>query len=132
MNAMTCCAHDCNANACVTPECYNHRSRSRLTLEFFGDGLPEKKLQLIGLNILLILLSPRLGCYILTSLRDRRPRQSIPSQERPLLATSVCPVPAHVSCCVTTLGPHQPWAPCLRNCSTCAHETMRVGSDTIL
>jgi hypothetical protein len=21
MNAMTCCAHDCNANACVTPEC---------------------------------------------------------------------------------------------------------------
>jgi transposase InsO family protein len=23
MNAMTCCAHDCNANACVTPECYS-------------------------------------------------------------------------------------------------------------
>jgi hypothetical protein len=24
MNAMTCCAHDCNANACVTPECYKN------------------------------------------------------------------------------------------------------------
>jgi hypothetical protein len=51
----------------------------RLTLEFFGDGLPEKKLQLVGMNILLIMLSPGLGCYILTPLRDRRPRRSIPS-----------------------------------------------------
>jgi hypothetical protein len=48
------------------------------------------------------------------------------------LATSVCPVPAHMPCCVTTLGPHQPCAPCLRNCDTRAHETARVGSDTIL
>jgi hypothetical protein len=32
-------------------------------LKFFGDGLPEKKLQLIGMSILLILLSRRLGCY---------------------------------------------------------------------
>jgi hypothetical protein len=37
--------------------------QARLTLEFFGDGLPEKKLQLVGMNILLILLSSRLGCY---------------------------------------------------------------------
>jgi hypothetical protein len=32
-------------------------------LEFFRDGLPEKKLQLVGMSILLILLSPGLGCY---------------------------------------------------------------------
>jgi hypothetical protein len=32
-------------------------------LEFFRDGLPEKKLQLIGMSILLILLSPELECY---------------------------------------------------------------------
>ena len=91
--------------------------QARLTLEFLRDGLPEKKLQLVGMSIILILLSLGPGYYILTPLRDRRPRRSIPSQERPLLATSVCPVPAHVPCCVTTLGPHQPCAPCLRNCA---------------
>jgi hypothetical protein len=32
-------------------------------LEFFRDGLPEKKLQLVGMSILLILLSPGLECY---------------------------------------------------------------------
>ena len=69
--------------------------QARLTLEFLRDGLPEKKLQLVGTSILLILLSPEPGCYILTPLGDRRPRRSIPGQERPLLATSVCPVPAH-------------------------------------
>jgi hypothetical protein len=106
--------------------------QARLTLEFFGDGLPEKKLQLIGMSILLILLSPGLGYYILTPLRDRRPRRSIPSQERPLLATSMCPVPAHVPYCVTTLGSHQSCAPCLRNYDTRARETVRVGSDIIL
>ena len=79
--------------------------QARLTSELFADGLPKKKLQLIGMSILLILLSPGPGCYILTLLGDRRPRRSIPGQERPLLATSVCPVPAHVPCCVTTLGP---------------------------
>jgi hypothetical protein len=30
---------------------------ARLTLEFFADGLPKKKLQLIGISMLLILLS---------------------------------------------------------------------------
>ena len=40
--------------------------QSRLTLEFFGDRLPEKKLQLVYMSILLILLSPRPGCH-----RDR-------------------------------------------------------------
>ena len=79
--------------------------QARLTLEFLRDGLPEKKLQLVGTSILLILLSPEPGCYILTPLGDRRPRRSTPGQERPLLATSVCPVPAHVPYCVTTLGP---------------------------
>jgi hypothetical protein len=106
--------------------------QARLTLEFFRDGLLEKKLQLVGMSILLIMLSSGLGCYILTPLRDRHPRRSIPSQERPLLAMSVCLVPTHVPCYVTTLGPHQPCAPCLRNCDTRARETARVGSDTIL
>ena len=63
-------------------------SQARLTSEFFGDRLPEKKLQLVGMSILLILLSPGPGCHMLTPLRDRRPRRSIPSQERSLLATS--------------------------------------------
>ena len=106
--------------------------QARLTLEFLRDELPEKKLQLVGTSILLILLSPGSGCYILTPLGDRRPRRSTPGQERPLLATSICPVPAHVPCCVTTPDPHQPCAPCLRNYDTRARETVRVGSDTIL
>ena len=38
--------------------------QARLTLEFFGDWLLEKKLQLVDMSILLILLSPRPGCYI--------------------------------------------------------------------
>src|SRR6185312_9888639 len=40
--------------------------QARLTSEFFGDQLPEKKLQLIGMNILLILLSPGPGCHTYT------------------------------------------------------------------
>ena len=62
--------------------------QARLTSEFFGDQLLEKKLQLACMSILLILLSLGPGCHIFTSLRDRRPRRSIQSQERPLLATS--------------------------------------------
>jgi hypothetical protein len=38
-------------------------SQARLTSELFADGLPKKKLQLIGMSILLILLSPGPGCY---------------------------------------------------------------------
>ena len=45
-------------------------------------------MQLVDMSILSILLSLGPGCHILTPLRDRRPRRSIPSQERPLLATS--------------------------------------------
>jgi len=30
---------------------------------FFGDRLPKKKLQLVGMSILLILLSPGPGCH---------------------------------------------------------------------
>ena len=37
--------------------------QARITLEFLRDGLSEKKLQLIGTSILLILLSPEPGCY---------------------------------------------------------------------
>nr|BAD54270.1 hypothetical protein [Oryza sativa Japonica Group] len=44
--------------------CLNtNTGQARLTLEFFGNRLPEKKLQLVDMSILLILLSPRLGCY---------------------------------------------------------------------
>src|SRR5512138_701368 len=58
--------------------------------------------------------------------RDRRPCRSTLGQERPLLATSMCLVPAHVPCCVTTPGLHHPCAPCLRNYDTRARETARV------
>src|SRR6185312_11541188 len=37
--------------------------QARLTSEFFGDRLLEKRLQLIGMSILLILLSPGPGCH---------------------------------------------------------------------
>ena len=37
--------------------------QARLTLEFFRDRLPEKKLQFVGMSILLILLSPGPGCH---------------------------------------------------------------------
>ena len=37
--------------------------QARLTLEFLRDKLLEKKLQLVGTSILLILLSPEPGCY---------------------------------------------------------------------
>ena len=90
--------------------------QARLTSEFFGDRLPEKKLQLVGMSILLILLSPGPGCHMLTPLRDRRPRRSIPSQERPLLATS------HTSSangpCVTSMRPG-PTIHVLRPCVQC-------------
>ena len=46
--------------------------QARLTLEFLRDGLSEKKLQLVGTTILLILLSPEPECYILTPGVDRR------------------------------------------------------------
>ena len=50
--------------------------QARLTSEFFGDQLPEKKLQLVGMSILLILLSSELGCHMpstcVTSIPDFR------------------------------------------------------------
>ena len=39
-------------------------SQARLTSEFFGDQLPEKKLQLVGMSILLILLCHGSGCHM--------------------------------------------------------------------
>lgn len=39
------------------------KGQARLTLEFFVDEFPEKKLQLIDMGILSILLSPGLGCH---------------------------------------------------------------------
>jgi hypothetical protein len=73
---------------------------STLNPEFLSDELPEKKVYLIDMSILSILLSPRPGCHTLTPLEDRRPHQSTPVQELPLLDTSMHPVPAHVP------GPH--------------------------
>ncbi len=37
--------------------------QAHLTPEFFGNRLPEKKLQIVDMSILLILLSPRPGFY---------------------------------------------------------------------
>src|SRR6185312_4764102 len=90
--------------------------QARLTSEFFGDRLPEKKLQLVGMSILLILLSPGPGCHMLTPLRDRRPRRSIPSQERPLLATSR--TSSASSPCDTSVRP-VPTVPVPRPCIQC-------------
>ena len=44
-------------------EAGRYRMVSKKFLEFLRDGLPEKKLQLVGTSILLILLSPKPGCY---------------------------------------------------------------------
>ena len=41
--------------------------QARLTSEFFGDRLPEKKWQLVGMSILLILLSPGRGVTAMSS-----------------------------------------------------------------
>ena len=67
----------------------------RLTLEFFTVVLPEKKVYLGGMSILLILLSLEPACHNPPPLEDRRPRRSTTSQERPLLATSVRTVLAY-------------------------------------
>jgi hypothetical protein len=45
---------------------WNRSRPSTLNLEFFSDELSEKKLHLVDMSILLILLSPRLGCHIWT------------------------------------------------------------------
>jgi hypothetical protein len=55
----TLCPHSGRTFRSVT----HHSRPRRLTLEFFGDGLPKKKLQLVGMSIKLILLSPGPGCY---------------------------------------------------------------------
>jgi hypothetical protein len=41
-----------------------------LNLEFFSDKVPEKKVYLVDMSILLIILSPGPGCQTLTSLED--------------------------------------------------------------
>jgi hypothetical protein len=86
-----------------TSQSVTHRSQpSTLNFGVFSDGPPEKKLQLVGMSILINLLSLGPGCHIHLPSEDRHPRRSTPSQERPLLATSVGPVPAHVPCCART------------------------------
>jgi hypothetical protein len=52
--------------------------QARLTLEFIEDGLSEKKLQLVGMSILLILLSLGSGCYNFLFPSDEQ-GQGIPS-----------------------------------------------------
>src|SRR6185369_8824123 len=67
--------------------------QAHLTSDFFGDQLSEKKLQLVGMSILLILLSPGSECHILTPLRDRHPRRSIQARNVISWPRPVRPVP---------------------------------------
>src|SRR3954463_185434 len=60
--------------------------QARLTLEFFSNELPEKKLQLVSMGILSILLSHASGSHIHPPLEDRRLYRSTTSHEHPLLA----------------------------------------------
>jgi len=69
-------AHPKRTSRLITHPWIISLGQAHLTLEFFRDRLLEKKLKLIDMSILLIILSPRSGCYILTSLRDWRPRRS--------------------------------------------------------
>ena len=82
--------------------------QARLTLEFFGHRLTEKKLQLVDMNILLILLSLGLGCYTLTPLReidapvDQPQARNVPSWPRPCvqcqrMCHAVWPLRIHTS-----------------------------------
>jgi hypothetical protein len=101
-------------------------NQARITLEFFCDGLPEKKLQLIGISILINPIEPWAEMSHTTPLEDRRPHRSTQSQERSLLATSVGLVPAHVPSYYTTQGSHHAYA----TATTRTRESVRVGSDT--
>jgi hypothetical protein len=81
-------------------------SQACLTWRFFRDRLPKKKMHLVDMITLLILLSLRPGYPIpgarisqSTPLEDRRPRRSIPIQEPPLLAMSVCLVSSYAMPC---------------------------------
>ena len=55
--------------------------QARLTSELFADGLPEKKLQLIGMSILLILLSHGPGCYSRHQVGDDAFRKAKPMND---------------------------------------------------
>jgi hypothetical protein len=82
-------------------------SQAHLTLRFFRDMLPKKKMHLVGMITLLILLSLRPGYHHprgqdITNpppLEDRRPRRSTLIQEPFLLATSVCLVSSYAMPC---------------------------------
>ena len=89
---------------------------STLNFGVLSRSASGKKLQFVDMNILSILLSPGPGCHILTPLRDRRPRRSIPSQERPLLATSR--TSSASSPCATSVRP-VPTVPVPRPCVQC-------------
>jgi hypothetical protein len=90
---------------------------STLNFGVSGNGLPDKKLPLISMSILINPFMPwAMMSYTPPILEDRRPRRSTPIMERPLLATSVGLVPAHVPCRVTTQDSHEPCSPCMRNC----------------
>jgi hypothetical protein len=92
------CPHSCapGINFLVGHPSSNRSRSSTLNLEFFSDKLPEKKVYLVDMNVLSILLSPRLGYHTLAPLEDRRPHWSTPVQELSLLDTSMRPVPTHV------------------------------------
>jgi len=130
----TLCRHSCAPGKYfpVGHPSLNYSRPSMLNIRVLWRWAPGKEVATCWYESAIKPIKPWAGCYILTPIRDRRPRRSTPSQERPLLATSVHPVPAHMPSCVTTSDPHQPCTPCLRNCDTRAREIARVGSDTIL
>jgi hypothetical protein len=70
----TLCPHSCapRKDFPVGHPFWNCSRPSMLNLRVLWKWTSEKKLQLIGMRILLILLSSGLGWYILTPLRDRR------------------------------------------------------------
>src|SRR6185437_8800524 len=74
--------------------------QARLTSEFFGDRLPEKKLQLVGMSILLIILSTGPGCH---KHKDLHPCHAIGNPRRHCLDRHVLGIlcPAQVTFTVT-------------------------------
>src|SRR5215216_6180736 len=105
--------------------------QARLTLEFFSNELPEKKLQLIDMGILSILLRHVPGSHIHPPFRRSMPSSIKHTPETFPLGTRLCVQCRHMCHAVSTLGHthHAPHVPPL----TRTHPFNReVGSDTTL
>jgi hypothetical protein len=109
-----------------------HRSKpSTLNFEVFCDGLLEKKSQLVGMSIFIYPIKPLAGMSHTPPLEDWRPRWTTPSQERPLLATSVDPACQRMCHAVWPLRAHTSHAHhACATATTSARETAGVGYDT--